>query len=228
MKEKLAQLTDKQKLIGVSVILLLLVGAGVATWVWDMRSSNQGEQQQATPPQQEPTAVEPVPGETSEESDYAEPSESATEVEADVSQEDSAKEALEAVVPKWASLQVSEVGSDSGQWLDTWQEEPAAGESLKTQSRNNFVGLFKGIINLNVDAKVDTLKDIESAWQQDNLSGWEVSMDRKLESFDESGGVNETETVTWEFTVEQQSDGSSQITGYSATAADHEDLDHDH
>lgn len=209
----------KQKVGALLLVMVLLIGAGVGKWVYDMQVAGSEEE---TSPSEPPTAepVSPVEGGGTEDAtETEEPSPSATPT---ISQEDSAKEALGAVVPLWASLEYSETGVDAGQWQKTWRDEPAAGSSFVSQSSDNFVPLFRGVIGLNANAKVDTLKNVELVWQEGNLSGWTVVMDRHLTSADGSGALDETETVTWEFTVEQQDDGSSQVTGYSAAAADHD------
>lgn len=133
-----------------------------------------------------------------------------------MSQEESAKEALRSVVPQWASLEYGAIGVDETAWLKSWRDDPAVGAGLVSQSRGAFVELFGGIMRLNVDAKVDTLKEVEEVSQEGNLSSWHVEMERHLTSVDESGAVDETETVAWTFTVEQDSNGSSQVTGYEA------------
>lgn len=230
MKNKLAQLTDKQKLAWVASIVLVFALVGIGVWVYDTYAAGQDESPQTqTPAQPGPEAVNAAPGPSVTDTEEPSESPSPTASAEGVSQEESAKQALESVVPVWASLDVREVGQDRDKWVDSWRDEPGVSSSFATQSRNNFVSLFKGILNLDVDAKVDTLKSIENVWQEGNLSGWNVTMDRRLVSPDGSDVVDETETVMWEFVVEQQSDGSSQLTGYSSVSVSHDDDDeHDH
>ena len=217
---RIRQMSMARKTLVAVVLLVLLVGLGIGKWVYDLRSegASEGGQSESVRPSAEP--VSPVEDENTEdaESESAEPTEGASKV----SQEESAKKALKAVVPVWASLKYSETGTDSAKWQSTWRDMPEAGPSLVTQSSKNFVPLFRGVITLNADAKVDTLKDVELVWQKGNLSGWTVQMDRHLASANGSGVLDETEALTWEFTVEQKDDGSSQVTGYS-TAADNSD-----
>lgn len=217
-------LSVRQKTLALLLILLLLIGVGVGKWVYDIRAEATAEQEKrsANPsPSAEP--VSPVEGDSPESTETSEPTPSETPA---VSQDDSAKKALKEVVPVWASLDYAETGTDSAKWQASWRDKPEAGPALVTQSRNNFVPLFRGIMTLNANAKVDTLKKVERVWQEGNLSGWTVEMDRQLTSADGSDVLDETETVMWEFTVEQGDDGSSQVTGYTAAAADHEGHDH--
>lgn len=215
-------LSVRQKTLALLLILLLLIGAGVGKWVYDMRAeaaAEQEEESRSASPSAEP--VSPVEGDSPETTESPTPSQTPT-----VSQDASAKKALKEVVPLWASLDYAETGTDSAKWQSSWRDKPAAGPSLVTQSQDNFVPLFRGIINLNANAKVDTLKKVERVWQEGNLSGWTVEMDRHLTSADGSDVLDETETVMWEFTVEQKDDGSSQVSGYTAAAADHDGHDH--
>lgn len=220
---RIEELTVTQKVMAVVLVMVLLVGAGIGKWIYDMRTES-AEAEPATSETSSPSAepVSPV-GSSSEPTETEEPSPTHDPA---VSQKDSAKDALKSVVPLWASLDYAKTGTDNAKWLASWQNESAAGDSLVTQSRNNFVPLFRGVINLNANAKVDTLKKVELVWQEGNLSGWTVTMDRQLTSADESGVLDETETVLWEFTVEQNDDGSSEVTGYAAAAKDHDDSDH--
>lgn len=219
---KVEQMSVLQKTLALLLVLLVLVGAGVGKWVYDMRAEAAAQKEAASAsaspaPSAEP--VSPIEGETTA---PAEETPEPTEEAPGVSQKDSAKDALTTLVPVWASLDYAKTGTDSAKWQTTWRDMPEAGPSLVTQSRNNFVGLFRGVITLNANAKVDTLKHVELVWQEGNLSGWTVEMDRNLTSADGSGVLDETESVMWEFTVEQQGDGSSQVTGYSAAADDHD------
>lgn len=217
---KIEQMSATKKTLAVIVVLLLLVGVGVGKWVYDIRSEaadqRQAPSESASPsPSAEP--VSPVEGETSEPTE--ESAGPATETPK-ASQEKSAKDALKALVPVWASLKYSETGTDSAKWQSSWRDLPEAAPSLVNQSGDNFVPLFRGVITLNANAKVDTLKKVELVWQKGNLSGWTVEMDRHLTSSDGSGVLDETESVMWEFMVEQKDDGSSQVTGYSAASDD--------
>lgn len=211
-----------KKALAMVVIVLLLIAVGLGKWALDLRAEANQEKDASGATASASHSAEPVSPVEEESTEGAEETPEPTEGASKVPQEDSAKQALKKLVPVWASLKYSETGTDSAKWQESWRDMPEAGDSLVTQSDNNFVPLFRGIIALNADAKVDTLKDMELVWQKENLSGWTVQMDRHLTSSDGSGALDETEKVTWEFTVEQKDDGSSQVTGYSA-AADNSD-----
>lgn len=221
----------KQKVL-LGVLLLALAGLftiGITQWLGKTGSEdNTASAEPTSPPsldgrQESPEAVQPGlgAGDQSPSSGATESPSSQSGGDGGVgkSQKESAREALEAVVPQWASLQYGKVGTDVAAWADTWADDLQTSGEFESQSKSRFVELWGGVMSLDVNASVDTLKHVEMLWQQDNLSGWRVVVDRKLSSVDESGGVHVTETIDWEFTVEQQQDGSSRIVSFSQSGS---------
>lgn len=129
-------------------------------------------------------------------------------------QEPSAREALDAVVPKWASYDTAAWGTDTSQWLASWSSDPHADSVFRAQSERDAAVLWSSVFSMDVDAKGATLKDVQLSWKSGNLSGWNVTVERSLTSADGSGTVQMSESVTWEFTVEQQEDGTSRVIGF--------------
>lgn len=213
---KLPELSQTQKVAALIAVLVLLAGVGVGKWVLD-RGAQEGVD---TPPvSQSPseppvTAGRPPEGSSSSSGTATTPPPSTSSASSSASAADqakSAKSALTSLIPKWASTDYSEVGTDERKWANGWKDEPAASSGFLSQSKREFVGLFHGVISLEADAKVDSLKKIEKIWQEEGQSGWRVQVERQLTS---SGGLDETETLTWEFTVDQKSDGTSEVTAF--------------
>lgn len=226
--------TPKQQGVVLLVVMLLLCGAGIGKWVYDTWGPGdaQGGGDPGVP-SVEPVA--PVPaqsdgGGASDEggdmSDGGGQDASGSDDHTDQSkatkkkpsQDKSAKAALNAVVPKWGSLAFTKTGPDADQWVATWRDTPGASSTLVTQSRDNFANLWSGAARLKADAKVDSLKEVKKVWEAGDSSGWDVTMERKLTN---DAGVDETETIAWEFTVKQSEDGQSEVVSF--TEPDDED-----
>lgn len=225
---KWSALSDKQKLAVLLVVLVLLSGFGIGSWAMERFSSSDSEEGAGPSSASSSSSVEavsPVESSPTDSPSSSPSSGSATSTSSGSSgsssssspqdQDASAKAALKSVVPKWVSLDYGKVGSDQTEWAKQWRDDPAAASSFVSQSRGEFVPMFRGVIALEANAKADSLKRVKKVWQEGTLSGWQVDVDRKLSSPGGSGSVNETETLKWEFTVEQQSDGSSQVTAFT-------------
>src|SRR5699024_415135 len=214
---RVVDLNPRILLAALLVVLAALVTFGIVQWV---RHDNAAEgEAEASPSPTEssgsssPAAVDAGAG-TGQPSDAASESpqeEASQETDESVSQEDSAREVLEEVIPQWASLDYENVGTDASQWVDSWAADEQTSKDFEQQSERNFVDLWGGVIALDVNASADSIKSADKVWEQEDLTGWHVTVERKLASIEDSGGVNVTETAEWEFSVEQQDDGSSTI-----------------
>lgn len=214
MKQKLSELTDKQRAVAVFAALALLAGIGIGQWAYGM-TGDSGDEPTGGPSSSEPTveAASPAPpsptstptSDSSAESSQDSPSSSPQD------QDKSAQAALKSLIPKWASMKYETVGTDETKWVAGWKDDPAAGSSFTSQSKRHFIRLFHGVISLEADANVDSLKKIEKVWAEEGQSGWRVQVERQLTN---SGGLKEKESLEWEFTVDQKSDGTSEVTAF--------------
>lgn len=136
------------------------------------------------------------------ESASASPSASASAEPFVGSQDETAKKALERLVPVWGTVPIRSSGNDVDAWVDSFRDLPEVSSEFIDNSEQSYLGLNEGALKMGVDVNVKDLKDVHQVWKSDELSGWVVTADREWTN----DAVRESDEMSWEFTVEYDPD----------------------
>lgn len=193
----------------IAVMVLLCAGGVLMPLLFGKKESEEPAASPSATASAEAVSASPVSDGGGEPGDGAE-----TPVAPLANQDESAREALEAVVPVWATYDSGAWGTDVSAWTATWADDPHVDPTFLDLSERRSTELWSVLVSSGVNANGATLADVQLSWKQENVSAWNVTIQRNLVSADGSGSISMVETTSWEFTVEQQEDGSSRLTGF--------------
>lgn len=116
--------------------------------------------------------------------------------------EERAREVLERILPAWASNDTSQ-GNSLETWTPGWQGEEGVGVAFYRQSTLQYRDLWQGLTLLGASAVDGRVTSAEQLWNVGSHSLWRVDVERDLESNHGQTISPGTETITWDFLVNQ-------------------------
>lgn len=139
------------------------------------------------------------------------PSPSATSTRSPGAKDDArAKELLAAVVPKWAQMDLTKT-YDAETWANTWDSNEGVTNAFLGYSKDQFIAMFGGAMQSSVSLLDAKIVKQERLWNTGDRSLWRVTIERKVVRL-EDGVTTNTETVTWDFLIDQDDMASSLVT----------------
>lgn len=118
-----------------------------------------------------------------------------------------AEEALETVVPGWASLADTEKTS-AASWEEAFRTDTGGSEEFTRRSLLAFDNLWGGVLQMDVSAQNAQITEKEELWNNGANALWRVTVERDLVPNMEGAGSTQTEEVTWDFLLAQTDEES--------------------
>lgn len=137
--------------------------------------------------------------------------------------EAAAKAVIRDVVPGWATLENTK-STSAASWEQAFRNEAGTTDEFVGYSLLAFDDVWGGLFQMDMSARDAKVTDMEELWNEGSHSLWRVEVQRRLVPNMEGAPGGRTETVSWDFLIEQTEEGSK-LTAFVEPSKDNEDPD---
>lgn len=134
-----------------------------------------------------------------------------------------AQELLGAIVPLWAVNDTRQVNSFES-WSAPWSGKQGVAAPFRTASMEAFQDMWGGLSRMGASVEGAKIVSQKELWNLGSHSLWRVEVERRVVPNDGQVGVESSETVAWDFLVNQNND-SFEIVQFVETSKKNENPD---